>query len=100
HRRALGRLLVEALAAEAVPDASLVDHDRRLGHSRRDGRRVLPQQLAELALELADARLARVLADDQLEGDVVDRHLVLAQAGAVALARPQIATRDRDLLVD
>ena len=62
------------------------------------GRR-LPEQRAELALEVADARLARVLGHDLREHVVVDRHLVLAQAVALALARPQVAARDRDLLV-
>src|SRR5439155_21566017 len=64
------------------------------------GRGGLPRRLAELPVELANAGLARVLADDQLERDVVDRHLVLAQPGPFTLARPQIATGDRDLLVD
>ena len=63
-------------------------------------RRRLPKQLPELALELADAGLARVLGDDRLEHDVVDGDLVLAQAVPVALPRPEIATSDRDLLVD
>ena len=37
-----------------------------------------------VALELADARLARVLADHDFERGVLDRHLVLAQAEARA----------------
>ena len=64
-----------------------------------DLRRRLPQHGAELALELADAGLARVLGDDELDALVRDRDLVLAEAVALDLARPQVALRDRDLLV-
>ena len=38
--------------------------------------------------------------DDQLDRDVVDRNLFLAQARPLALARPEIAACDRDLLVN
>ena len=47
--------------------ASVVDRDRRLDLAGGDPRRGLAQQRAELALELAHARLARVLGDDELE---------------------------------
>jgi hypothetical protein len=59
----------------------------------------LPEQRAELALEVPDARLAGVLGHHGAEHVVADRHLVLAQAVAVALARPQVALGDRDLLL-
>ena len=62
-------------------------------------RRGLAQQLAELALELPHAGLARVVGDDELEHVVVDRDLVLEQAVPLALARPEVVARDRDLLV-
>ena len=61
---------------------------------------VLRRQGPELALEVADARLAGVLGHDRADHAVGDRHLVLAQAVALALARPQVALGDRDLLVD
>src|SRR5439155_24325695 len=93
-------LLIEALLAERISDSRLADRDRWLHGAWGHGRRCLAQQLAELALELAYARFPRVLTDDQLERDVVDRHLVLAQACPLTLARPEIAARDRDLLVD
>ena len=68
--------------------------------ARRDPRRGLAQHGPELALEVAHARLAGVLVDDQAQRLVGDRHLVLAQAVALALARPQVAAGDRDLLRD
>ena len=66
---------------------------------RDDPRRGLPQDRAELALELADAGLAGVLRDHRLEHRVGDRDLVLLQARPLALARPEVPARDRDLLV-
>ena len=60
---------------------------------------VLRRIAAELALQLADAGLARVLGDHRLEHVVVDRDLVLAEAGPLALPRPEVAACDRDLLV-
>src|SRR4051794_10191312 len=93
-----GRLLEDLLAAERVADGVEVDDDRGRGAGRRDARRGLAQQRAELALELAHARLARVLGDDRAQELVGDLHLVLAQAVALALARPQVAAGDRGLL--
>src|SRR4029450_16901 len=58
------------------------------------------KQLPELPLELPNASLAGVLAHDQLQGAVVDRDLVLTQPRALALAAPQVAAGDGDLLVD
>ena len=55
--------------------------------------------MPELALELADTRLARVLADHELDGFVRDGDLVLTEAVAFHLPRPQVPVRDRDLLV-
>ena len=79
---------------------SHVDLDRRLDLSRRDARRGLAQHRAELALELADAGLARVLGDDGLDRLVRDRDLVLAKPVPLDLPRPEVAARDRGLLVD
>ena len=75
-----------------------VDRHRRHARIRRDLRRGLAQQRPELALELAHARLAGVLATRRASGLVVDDDLVLAQAVALALARPQVVAGDRRLL--
>ena len=99
-RRPVRRLLEELLAAERVPHDLHVDLDGRLDLARGDARRGLAQDGAELALELPDARLACVLGDDQLDRVVRDRDLVLAQPVPLDLARPEVAARDRSLLVD
>ena len=69
-RRALDRLLEEALAPERLAHGLDVDRHRRLHFAAGEARGRLSQQLAELALEVADARLARVLGDDRAH-DVV-----------------------------
>src|SRR5207248_6444053 len=66
HGRPLRGLPVEALAAERVADSRLVDDDGRRDLLGGDLRRRLAQELAELALELAHACLARVVSDDEL----------------------------------
>ncbi len=98
-RRALGRLLEEALAPEGVAQLVQADLDRGRGLAGGDLRRGLPQQRPELALEVPDARLAGVLGHHGAQHLVADLHLVLAQAVAVALAWPEVAARDRDLLL-
>ena len=65
-----------------------------------DPRRGLAEQLPELALELPHAGLTGVLGDDRLEDGVAHLDLVVAQSVPVALPRPEVATCDRDLLVD
>ena len=97
---ALGGLLPEALAAERVTDELLGDDERRLDLGGSDPRRGLAQQLPELALELSDTRLACVLAHDLLQERVFAGDLVLEEAVPLALARPEVANGDRDLLVD
>ena len=99
HCGPLRGLAKHLLAAERVAHGGLVDLDGGLDLLRRDLRRGLAQDRPELALELADARLARVLGDDELDRLVGDRDLVLVQAVPLALARPQVVARDRDLLV-
>ena len=96
----LWRLLPEALSAEPVADVLEPDRHRSLGVAGGDPGRGLPQQLAELALELPDPRLTRVLAHDRLDQLVRDLDLVLAQTIPLDLPRPEVAARDRDLLVD
>src|SRR5829696_2580622 len=97
--RALGRLLEEALAPEGVAQLLDTELDRRGCLAGRDPRRRLAQERPELALEVPHARLAGVLGHDGAQHVVRDLHLVLAQAVAIALARPQVAACDRDLLV-
>src|SRR5207244_7581126 len=89
-----------ALPPERLADELEVERDRRLHLARRDLRRRLAEQLAELALELTDAGLARVLGDDRREQEVVDRDLLFEQAVALALPRPEVIARDRHLLVN
>jgi hypothetical protein len=95
------RLLEELLASERVADAVYVDLTGALSCALPEAilRGGLAQQLAELALEVAHARLARVLGDDRAQHLVGDLDLVLAQTVAVALARPQVALGDRELLL-
>jgi hypothetical protein len=52
------------------------------------------------ALELADAGLARVVGHDLLQEDVVDDDLALLEPVPLELPRPEVAVRDRELLVD
>src|SRR5581483_1871271 len=80
-------------------DRAGVDRDRRLRVAGGDAGRGLPQQLAELALQLTDAGLPRVLGDDRRQLLVRDLDLALAQAVPLMLTRPEVAARDRDLLV-
>ncbi len=60
-RRACRRLLEDLRRPSASTDGVDVDRDRLVRRTRRDLRRRLAQQGAELALQLADAGLARVL---------------------------------------
>ena len=70
-----------------------------VGRPRGDAGRGLPQDLAELALEVADPGLAGVLGDHRADRLVVDLDLVRAQAVSLPLSRPQVAARDRQLLL-
>ena len=97
--RPLCRLAVELLPAEPFPNLVDADRDRRFDRFGGDLRGGLAEERAELALELADARLARVLRDDELDRLVGDGDLVFLQSVPLALARPEVALRDRDLLV-
>ena len=92
HGGPLRRLAEELLPAERLPHGVDVDRDRGLGLRRGDLRRRLAEDRPELTLELANARLARVLGDDRLERVVGDRDLVLAQA---VRARAAAATGSR-----
>ena len=98
--RARRRFVEDLRPAERLAHGRRIDHDRRRLRSPDAIRvAVLRSSVPELALELADAGLARVVGDDQAQHVVVDRHFVGAQAVALDLPRPEIAARDRDLLI-
>jgi hypothetical protein len=78
----------------------LVNRDRRRRFLRCEPGRGLPEERAELALELPDARLARVVGDHRADDGVVDGDLVGQEPVPLDLTRPQVAARDRDLLLD
>ena len=59
----------------------------------------LAQQLADLALEVPDAGLARVVPDDRPQRVVGERDLTVAQTVALELAPHQVVAGDGDLLV-
>ena len=59
----------------------------------------LRQRSAIRALEVAHARLARVLADDRAQRASRDRELLLRQAVRLELLRDEVALRDLELLV-
>src|SRR5262249_57586219 len=64
-----------------------------------DAPRDLARQAAELALELADARLARVARDDLADRVVGQRQLLRAEAVLLDLAGHQVALRGLTLLL-
>ena len=67
--------------------------------SPEDPRRRAPQQLAQLALELAHPGLAGVLRDHLAQDRVGGLDLVRAQPVSLHLAGPQVPARDRQLLL-
>jgi len=90
--RPVRRLLEELLAAQRVPYDVHVDHDGCLDLAGGDAGRSLAQHGGRAQrVELADARLARVLGDDHLDRLVGNRDLVLAQPVPLDLPRPEIA---------
>src|SRR5262249_61359887 len=99
-RRPAGGFLEELRATERLADERAVESHGRLRGTRRDAGRDLPQERAQLALELSHACLARVLGDHEPEDAVVDGDLVGPEPVALHLPRPEEATRDRDLLLD
>ena len=64
----------------------------------RDARRDLARDRADLPLERADARLARVLADHAPQRIVVDDQLLGLEPVLVALPGDEVHPRDVDLL--
>ena len=87
-------------AARAEPGAGLVGVDLDLrGLALGDLARGLAQQVGDPPLQVADAGLARVLADHDAQRVVADRHLLLAEAVRLELLRHEVLARDAGLLV-
>src|SRR6266540_315880 len=97
--RALGRLEEEPLPAEVAADVRGVDHQRSLDLASRQLGRDLAEQPAELALEVSDARLARVVANDRPQGVGGQLHLAGPQARLLRPTAEQVVAGDRDLLL-
>src|SRR5207249_3081337 len=98
----LGDLLEESPRPEALDE--FVWSDRRLpaGSVAAAVCEVpgdLPADRGDLAIELADARLARVATDDGAKRLARDRQILLAKAIRAALLRDEVPLRDMDLLV-
>ena len=100
HARQLGAVghVVDDLGP-SEPLREVVGVERRQRLASGDSRGGLARQAAELALERADAGLPRVAADDTEDGGVVDGQFAVGEAGALALARQQVAVGDEHLLV-
>ena len=92
-------LLVEPRPPQRLQHGGGVDDHRLRLIAGGDPRGRLAQHGAQLALQLADARLARVVGDDEPQHVGVDRDVVRAQAVPLHLARPQVVARDGHLLV-
>ena len=99
HRRPRRRLLLELRPSERLLHRRLIDDDLLRLVAQGHPRRGLAQHLAQLAFELPDARLARVVADDAAQQRVLDGDVLRHQAVAFHLPRPEIAAGDVDLLV-
>ncbi len=89
----------EALAAQIAPHVVAVDDDRSHRVARGELRRDLAEGLAQLSLQVANARFPRVRRHDLAEGIVRDTHFVLSEPVALDLPRHQVMPSDRDLLV-
>src|SRR5690606_36046391 len=99
HARAKLRLALETRRAEDRGDVMRgIDMDRRL-RALGDPHRYVTQHAADLALEIADAGLARVAADDRPQRRLADRHLLGCQAVRLELAVDEITLRDLELFV-
>ncbi len=93
-----GHLLgVDVGAAEERPDVFGTDLGR-LDLAGGDAARDLARELAELALELAHARLARVAGNDLADRVVREPELTRGEAVLLDLPRQQVDLRDLELL--
>ena len=89
----------EASRPEPRPRAALVDARRPLGLPLGHTSRRLPAERGDLALEVPDARLPRVLADHRAKRPLGEAHLVGLQSVRLELLRDEVALRDAELLV-
>ena len=97
HAGAHRHVVLEADRSQQLLDVGRADlHPgrRALGHLHRD----VAQRAADLALQPADAGLARVAPDDQLQRVVVDAGLFGREAVGFELAAHEIALGDLQLL--
>ena len=72
-------------------------HVHLRGAALRDAHGNMAKDVADLALEIAHAGLARVVVDDQKQGRVADRALLRLEPGRRELARHQVAAGDLQL---
>src|SRR5207245_181691 len=104
HPRGHADLVLARLALRVDPGTA--DEIVHLGSVHRDARDLadrdlagdLAAQLADLALQLAHTRFARVARDDLPERRVGERELLRGQAVLGELPRHEVALRDLELL--
>src|SRR6476646_4837356 len=94
----LSLAVAELLHAEIVLEVLERDIDRLLLGGQKLLNR-LPRHLGDFALEIADACLTRVAADDLLQRLVVEAPLVALQSVRLSLGGDQVTARDLDLFV-
>ena len=91
--------MIELRPPQRVQHGCGIDDDRLGLLTGGDPRGRLPEQPAQLAFQLPDARLARVVAHHPPQHVVIGCDVVRAQAIAFHLTRPEVAAPDGDLLV-
>src|SRR5215218_4231464 len=72
---------------------------RRFARPSAISRAAFAEERCELPLEVADAGLPRVLADDDADRRVADRHPRLREPVRLELLRHEVPLRDRELLL-
>src|SRR5581483_2229175 len=95
---ALAHLAREAPRPQPLAETLLVEADL-LRLPLRDLRRRLPADVGDPALEVANARLARVLADDRAQERRRDRELRALEPVRRQLLGDEVAPRDPELLL-
>ena len=99
YARAACHLEEELLPAEIAPDVTFVDANQGTGFARGDSGRHLAQDVAELTLQIADARLARVVGDDPAERRLRDLDLARAKTVEGDLAPQQVIPGNGELVI-
>jgi hypothetical protein len=89
----------KARAPEQLAHARPGDRHLALEAALRDLAGDLAADRADLALEVADPRLARVVADDRPQPGVRERHLGALEPAAIDLPRHEVALGDLKLLL-